>query len=213
MKLELKKYTSTPRIFCVGHNYVEHIKELNSEMPKEPTIFMKPYAALNLNSEIHIPKYGKEFHYEAELVVRIGKNGVVETEEQADEFISGLAIGLDLTLRDIQRQLKITALPWEKAKAFESSAVITDFVAYDKNIDLQALEFECYVNNVLRQKAMTSDMLFTIKYLLKHISSIWNFKVDDLIFTGTPVGVGELFLGDKITLKSTLKHNETWTII
>jgi 2-keto-4-pentenoate hydratase/2-oxohepta-3-ene-1,7-dioic acid hydratase in catechol pathway len=181
------------RIFCIGRNYVAHAKELQSEIPTTPVIFMKPTTCLVAPGEnVRYPKHGNELHHEAELVIQIGQEGRVTTEEEAHTFISAFTLGLDLTLRDIQDGLKQKGLPWEISKAFEQSSPIGEFVIYDKSINLNAISFECKVNNEIRQQGNTDHMIFAIETLLIELSKIWLLKPGDLIYTGTPAGVGRI---------------------
>ncbi len=204
-----------PRIFCVGRNYVDHIEELENEVPSEPVIFIKPYSCLEQRSTtLPFPTHGADLQHEIEVVVKIGKAGRPQHKEQARNFISGITLGLDLTLRDLQLQLKQQGLPWEKAKAFEHSAPIAIIRQMTKEINVAAIEFSCLVNNAIKQQSNTSKMLVPICDLIYYISSIWAFVPGDLIFTGTPKGVSSIKKGDVITIKSeTLNINHQYRII
>lgn len=201
------------RVFCIGRNYAAHAKELNSEIPTVPVVFMKPSTCLvSAATAIRHPAHGSELHHEAELVVLIGRSGRVKEDAEASAFIAGLALGLDLTMRDVQRALKAKGLPWEKAKAFEQSAPIGAFVPYDGAQALDAIEFTCEVNGVLRQRGHTERMLFPIPRILRELSAIWTLREGDLIYTGTPEGVGPLRPGDVVELAGDLFETSRWTI-
>ncbi|MDF2530271.1 MAG: Fumarylacetoacetate hydrolase family protein [Gammaproteobacteria bacterium] len=202
------------RIFCIGRNYSEHAKELGNQIPKEPVVFMKPYEAIvPEGQDVIFPKHGKLLQHEAEVVVKIGYAGRPENPEQARAIVAELALGLDLTLRDVQNELKSQGLPWEKAKAFECSAPVGKFVSYDPRMDLNHIEFECWVNNELRQKAHTGQMLFSIEQLIISLGSVWALKPGDLIYTGTPAGVGAIEPGDSVRLFSPQLSESRWKFV
>ena len=201
------------RIFCIGRNYLDHVNELSNQRPAEPVIFMKPASCLvQPGSPIHYPKHGQELQHEVEVVVQIGTAGHVKSVEEAKTFIAAITIGLDLTLRDVQSGLKQKGLPWEKAKAFENSAPIGDLLPYNDQIDLETISFGCRVNGQERQVSNTSNMLFSIPEILLAISTIWKLKIGDLIYTGTPAGVGALNPGDEIEIYSDLTGSFSWRI-
>ncbi len=201
------------RIFCIGRNYVDHAKELGNEVPDEPVVFMKPASALRgSGDEILIPDFADEVHYETELVVQISKEGYNISEKDAQDYISGITVGLDLTLRGIQSELKEKGLPWERAKAFDGSALLGNFVPFDKNIDLENLKFQCLVNDKLKQDGNTANMLFPVKKIITILSTWWQLAPDDIIYTGTPQGVGPLKPGDKITILSEHTGVFSWTV-
>lgn len=208
------------RIFCIGRNYHEHIKELTPasrppEVPREPVVFMKPVPSLVSTGEtLHLPPYGKELHHEAEVVVLIGREGKNLSEDQAGSHIAGVTLGLDLTLRDVQNELKSKGLPWELCKAFDQSAPIGNFLPYGKDsIDLENIPIQCTVNGILRQNGNSRDMIFPIKTLIGYLSRWWTLKPGDLIYTGTPSGVGLLRSGDKITIGSEPIGEFSWVIV
>ena len=210
----MKNDSVCSRIFCIGRNYAEHVQELSNTVPERPVIFIKPATCLVKPGEkIHFPKHGKELHHEVEIVIKIGSEGRVVREEESQSFISGITVGLDLTLRDVQNDLKKKGLPWEIAKAFEQSAPIGDFAPYDKSIDLDNISFGCKVNGVERQRGNCKDMIFSIPKLLIEVSKIWVLRPGDLIFTGTPSGVGPLKIGDRIEIESDLIGAFSWNII
>jgi acylpyruvate hydrolase len=207
-------YSKIPRIFCIGRNYVEHVRELSNMVPTKPVIFLKPATCLVKPGEpIHFPRHGKELHHEVEIVVKVGKVGRVRTEDEASSFVSAITIGLDLTLRDVQEDLKKKGLPWEIAKAFDQSAPLGDFVLYDGALDLKNISFGCKVNEIERQKGNSGKMIFSIERLLVELSQIWLLYPGDLIYTGTPSGVGSLRIGDTIEIESENIGSFSWSII
>lgn len=202
------------RIFCIGNNYLNHIKELKSEIPTNPVIFMKPVTSLVMEGQkIQFPQHGKNLHYEAEIVVLLGKEGHVKSIEESEIFIKGLSLGLDLTLRDVQNELKKNGLPWEISKSFDQSAPIGKFIAFNNSLDLENIEFKCFVNGELRQFGNSGNMIFPIKNLIFEISKVWKLLTEDLIYTGTPAGVGSLKKDDEITVESDLIGSFTWILI
>ncbi len=203
------------RIFCIGKNYGEHVKELGGSLPDEPAVFMKPVSSLATPGETLLyPRYGAELHHEVETVVLIGKEGRDIPEEKAYSYIAGVTIGLDLTLRDVQNKLKKDGLPWELSKSFEQSAPIGHFKAYGPDaIDLGNLSFTCHVNGSLRQDGNTHDMLFPIKKIIQTLSGWWTLQPGDIIFTGTPSGVGPLMPGDQIEIKSSVIGSFAWNLL
>ncbi len=201
------------RIFCIGKNYTEHVREMGGAASDSPVIFMKPQTSLvGPGSPIQYPAHGTDLHFEAEVVILIGKEGKAKNDQEALQFISGLSIGLDLTMRDIQAYLKSKGFPWEKSKSFDQSAAVGAFKRYDQTFDLKNLEFSCSVNNVLRQTGNTGAMIFPVERLIREISSIWQLLPGDLIYTGTPAGVGSLMRGDTIEVRSDLVGQFSWTI-
>ncbi|MGB2990203.1 MAG: fumarylacetoacetate hydrolase family protein, partial [Candidatus Zixiibacteriota bacterium] len=156
-----KNSMNVARVFCIGRNYVEHVHELSNVLPTKPVVFIKPASCLvGPGEEIHFPKHGNELHHEVEIVVKVGREGRAQTEEEALSFISALTVGLDLTLRDVQGELKKKGLPWEIAKAFEQSAPVGDFIPYDRSLDLKNISFGCKVNGKERQRGNTGKMIF-----------------------------------------------------
>jgi 2-keto-4-pentenoate hydratase/2-oxohepta-3-ene-1,7-dioic acid hydratase in catechol pathway len=202
------------RIFCIGRNYREHVRELANEIPRRPVIFLKPALCLvPAGEKIHRPTHGTEFHYEAELVVLIGKEGNARHAADAPSFIAGISLGLDLTMRDVQKELIQEGLPWEICKSFEQSAPLGSFVSYDTALDLQQIEFQCLVNGRLKQHGRVRDMIFDIETLIVELSKVWRMRPGDLIYTGTPSGIGPLQPGDHITVQSEAIGSFTWEII
>ncbi|NUQ80391.1 MAG: fumarylacetoacetate hydrolase family protein [Bacteroidetes bacterium] len=187
------------KIFAIGRNYAKHARELGNQVPGKPVVFMKPLTALWPSDQpIPFPRHGKELHHEAELVVLIGKGGRHITAEAALDHVAGYGIGLDLTLRDVQQELKSGGLPWELAKAFDASAPIGLFTRSVS--DPQNLRIRCEVNGVCRQDGNTGDMIFPIPVLISYLSGIFTLEPGDLIFTGTPDGVGPLNSGDVVSV-------------
>lgn len=185
------------KIICVGRNYVEHIEELNNERPSEPLLFMKPDTAL-LSSEFPfvIPEFTNEVHYEVELVVKINKVGKYIEPKFAHKYYDQVSLGIDFTARDLQMALKEKGLPWEKAKAFDQSAVVGEFFSKEELIDLKNTSFEMTKNGTVVQQGSTAQMIWSIDELISHISKYFTLKTGDLIFTGTPAGVGRVDADD-----------------
>ena len=203
------------RIFCIGKNYGAHIKELGgTETPEEPVVFMKPACNIVAPGEIlNRPPYGSELHHEVEVVLLIGKKGKNILKADALSYISAITLGLDLTLRDVQKKLKKAALPWELSKSFEQSAPLGIFKDYSPNkFDLRNLPFFCSVNGNQRQKGNTQEMIFPIENLIQILSNWWTLRPGDIIFTGTPAGVASLQSGDTIEIKSPAIGLFSWSI-
>ncbi len=202
------------RIFCIGRNYAEHVRELSNIVPQKPVVFMKPGSCLVGGGEaIRFPKHGHDLQHEVEVVIRIGKPGRIESKEDALSWIDAVTIGLDLTLRDVQDELKKRGLPWEKSKAFDQSAPIGEFVSCDGSIDLNDISFNCRVNGIERQRGCTRDMIFSFGTLLIEVSAIWSLQPGDLVFTGTPSGVGPLAVGDTVEIHGEGIGTFSWKIV
>lgn len=183
------------KIFCIGRNYTEHARELNNEVPDEPVIFMKPPTALIKDDRpFYLPDFSNDVHYEAEVVVRIGRNGKHVRPEFAHRYISHFTLGLDLTARDIQKRLKAKGLPWEIAKGFDGSAVLGRMRPVGEVT--MPTRFELTKNGEVVQRGDTRNMIFAIDQLIAHISRYVTLQQGDLIYTGTPAGVGPLAIGD-----------------
>jgi 2-keto-4-pentenoate hydratase/2-oxohepta-3-ene-1,7-dioic acid hydratase in catechol pathway len=205
---------SITRLFCIGRNYVDHIKELSNAMPETPVIFMKPASSVAWPGEkIHFPKHSNDMHFEVEIIYKIGREGWVKTEAEALSFISELTVGVDLTLRDLQSKLKKQGLSWEPAKAFDQSALVGNFIPYDKSIDLTNITFGCKVNGVEKQNGNTSHMIYPVTNLLVELCKVWKLYPGDLVFTGTPAGVGPLKIGDTIEVYSDKIGTFAWSIV
>jgi 2-keto-4-pentenoate hydratase/2-oxohepta-3-ene-1,7-dioic acid hydratase in catechol pathway len=182
--------------FCVGQNYAKHAAEMGSNVSKDPVIFFKPSQALVASgSSIVLPSYSQNVHHEVELCVMIGKNAVDVEEVQANDYIAGYGIGIDLTLRDLQQQAKEKGKPWGTAKGFRDSAPISQFIPVDE-LEGNIFDLELKINNETRQKGSTSEMSRTVEQLVSYLSKIFTLKKGDVIFTGTPDGVGQVKVGD-----------------
>jgi acylpyruvate hydrolase len=187
------------KIIAIGRNYADHIAELNNERPDEPVIFMKPDTALLIDNEpFYYPSFSNDVHYEVEILVKINNMGKNISQEFAHKYYNEIGIGIDFTARDLQTKLKEKGLPWEKAKAFNGSAPVSKFISKDKFQDLKNLNFTLKKNNELVQNGNTSLMLWNINEIIEHISKFFTLKVGDIIFTGTPKGVGPIQIGDKL---------------
>lgn len=188
------------KILCIGRNYAEHIAELNNERPSEPVVFMKPDTALlRENEAFYHPDFSNDIHHEVEIVLKINKMGKNIEAKFAHKYYEEIGIGIDFTARDVQSKLKEKGLPWEKAKAFNDSAPISGFVSKSEFADLKNLNFHLDINGETRQKGNTSMMLWDFNEIIAEISKYFTLKTGDLIFTGTPAGVGKVNIGDKLT--------------
>jgi 2-keto-4-pentenoate hydratase/2-oxohepta-3-ene-1,7-dioic acid hydratase in catechol pathway len=186
------------KIFCIGRNYAEHAKELGNAVPDEPVIFIKPKTALLQGSApFYYPQFSNELHYEAELVLHICKNGKYISTKNASKYYNNITVGIDFTARDIQNQLKAKGLPWEKAKAWDGSACIGKWK--DINTVKKPINFSLNLNGTQVQKGNTADMIFSFDKIVAHISEYFSLNIGDLIFTGTPAGVGECVVTDVLT--------------
>jgi len=187
------------KFFCIGRNYVEHAKELGNEVPDEPVIFMKPKSALLApNVPFYYPEFTNELHYECELVLRISKNGKYISEESASSFFDAITVGIDFTARDIQNELKKKGLPWEKAKAWDNSAVVGKWKMIDATIDNANINFSMTKNGDVVQKGNSNQMIHDFNKIIAHISTYFSLNIGDMIFTGTPAGVGEIVVGEEL---------------
>lgn len=186
------------KILCVGRNYSEHAKELGNAVPENPVIFSKPDTALLKNGEpFYIPDFSNDVHHEVELVIKINKVGKKIQEKFARNYFSEIGLGIDFTARDKQNELKAKGLPWELAKAFDGSAPIGNFINIE-NIDLNNIDFSLQKNGQLVQQGNTSKMIFSFEQIVSFVSQYFTLKVGDLIYTGTPAGVGQVNIGDKL---------------
>lgn len=184
------------KIICIGRNYSAHAKELGNEVPEDPVIFMKPdTAVLKKGSDFYIPEFSDDVHYELEVVLKISKGGKYIQKELASKHYEEIGLGIDFTARDIQSKLKNKGLPWELAKGFDGSAVLSDFVSKE-NYDLQNLNFSLAKNHELVQNGNTKDMIFSFDDIISFASQYFTLRVGDLIFTGTPQGVGKVMEND-----------------
>jgi 2-keto-4-pentenoate hydratase/2-oxohepta-3-ene-1,7-dioic acid hydratase in catechol pathway len=181
------------KIICIGRNYVNHIEELKNERPTEPVVFMKPDSAILLKQHpFVIPEFSEDIHHEIELIVKISKVGKYIEPKFAHKYYDEISVGIDFTARDLQEKLKQKGLPWEKAKAFDGSAVIGEFLPKTQFSSLEKLTFELTNNGQTVQKGCSSHMLWTIDELIAYVSQFFTLKIGDIIFTGTPAGVASV---------------------
>ncbi len=185
------------KIFCVGRNYTEHAKELNNAIPDEPVIFMKPKnALLQSHTPFYYPEFTNELHYECEIVLRVCKNGKYIQDRHAGKYYDAITAGIDFTARDLQNELKAKGLPWERAKAWDNSAVIGSWIPVTELKNRNEINFSLQKNKEQVQKGNTRDMIFAFDEIVSFISNYFSINIGDLIFTGTPAGVGEAVVGD-----------------
>ncbi len=185
------------KIICIGRNYAEHAKEMKADLPTEPVFFMKPDTALLKDERFYLPNFTHDLHHEIELVLKISKAGKHIEEQFAHKYYNEIGLGIDFTARDIQAKCKEKGLPWEKAKAFDNSAPIGNFVSVD-GIDLNNIVFELKINGVSKQLGNSKDLIFSFNKIISYVSQFVSLKVGDLIYTGTPEGVGQVVIGDKL---------------
>ena len=198
------------KIICIGRNYAKHIEELENERPKEPVVFMKPDSAVLLkNNPFIIPPFSDDIHYEVEILVKINRIGKFIDKKFAHKYYDELGLGIDFTARDLQSRLKEKGLPWEKAKAFDGSAVIGKFCDKAK-LDMEHIKFQLQKNGTTVQDGDSSHMLWKIDELIAFVSQFFTLKIGDFIFTGTPAGVGRVEANDE--LKGVLEGKEMFHI-
>ena len=203
------------RVFCIGCNYAEHVRELHGFEEIPPVIFMKPAESLVAPGAVLTPPpgYNGAFDYETELVFMIGRNGRAKTPDEAAGFIGAIGIGCDLTLRTLQKELRAKSLPWECSKAFENSAPLGVLHKFDPaQDDLEALEFSGMISGEVRQRGNSKDMIYPVRRLIVELSRYWELKVGDLIFSGTPQGVGALQNNDEIKLTDHRNQTYIWRV-
>lgn len=187
------------KIIAIGRNYAAHAKELNNPVPGSPVIFLKPdTAALKDNKPFYIPDFSSDIHYELEVVLKICKEGKHISEKFAPNYYEELGLGIDFTARDIQAIHKEKGLPWELAKAFDNSAAFSNFIPKTEIEDIYNLPFELKINGTSRQNGNTNNMIFSYEHIISFVSKYITLKKGDLIFTGTPEGVGQVHQGDKL---------------
>ena len=187
------------KIIAIGRNYAAHIEELKNEKPSSPVVFLKPDTALLQNNlPFYHPDFSENIHHEVELVLKISKEGKYIQKEFADRYFEEIGIGIDFTARDLQQQCKEKGLPWEIAKAFNHSAPIGGFIPKSDFRDLKNINFHLNINGELRQKGNSSLMIYDFGVILEYVSRFFTLKKGDLIFTGTPAGVGKVNIGDKL---------------
>ena len=189
------------KIICIGRNYTDHISELQNEKPEDPVIFLKPDTSILLKKQpFFIPDFSEEVHYEVEVLVKIKKVGKHIQEKFAHKYYDEIGLGIDFTARDLQQKLKKKGLPWEKAKAFDGAAVIGEkWLAKDSVADINMLNFSLEKNGETVQKSNTELMLWKIDELIAYVSQFFTLKIGDIIFTGTPAGVGKVSAEDRLT--------------
>jgi 2-keto-4-pentenoate hydratase/2-oxohepta-3-ene-1,7-dioic acid hydratase in catechol pathway len=189
------------RIFAVGRNYAEHIKELNNERPDEPVIFTKPDTAILKNGNpFYYPDFSKDIHHEVELVLRVCKEGKNIQEKFATKYFDSIGIGIDFTARDLQQKAKEKGLPWDIAKGFNGSAPLSEkFIPVAEFKNLKDINFSLTINGGVRQQGNTSLMIFSFEYVISYLSRFFTLRTGDLIFTGTPKGVGPVQPGDTLS--------------
>ena len=187
------------KIFAIGQNYAEHNKELNSKNPTEPVVFMKPDSAvLKNNKPFFIPDFTQELHYETELIVKFNRLGKNIESKFSQRYFAEIGLGVDFTARDLQRKLKAEGKPWEICKAFDNSAVIGNFLSVSELNDIQQISFRLDINGKTVQNGNSADMIFPINELVSYVSRFFTIKIGDILFTGTPVGVGKVAIGDRL---------------
>ncbi|MBK7360248.1 MAG: fumarylacetoacetate hydrolase family protein [Saprospiraceae bacterium] len=186
------------KIFCIGRNYSDHAKELNNPVPQDPVVFMKPVTALLQNNKaFYYPNFTKDLHHEIELVYKIGKKGRSIPEDRALNYLSEITVGIDFTARDLQQKCKEKGLPWEIAKAFDHSAVVGKWIPIQE-LDLDNLKFHLSKNEQTIQKGISNEMIFPIQKIISYLSQFFTLSLGDLIYSGTPSGVGPVQIGDQL---------------
>jgi len=185
------------KIICIGRNYAEHAKEMKSDLPTEPVFFMKPDTALLKEEDFYYPDFTQDLHHEIELVIKISKVGKHIEEQFAHKYYEEIGLGIDFTARDIQTKCKEKGLPWEKAKSFDNSAPIGKFIS-KQELDFKSIQFELQVNGITKQKGSSVDLIFSFDQIVSYVSRFVTLKTGDLIYSGTPEGVGAVKIGDKL---------------
>lgn len=199
------------KIICIGRNYTDHIKELENERPQEPVIFLKPDTSLLLkNQPFFIPAFSEDVHYEVEVLVRINRIGKHIQEKFSHKYFDEIGLGIDFTARDLQAKLKAKGLPWEKAKAFDGAAVVGAWVSKSELPNVDDLNFQMKKNNEIVQSGTTSLMLWKIDEIISYVSQFFTLKIGDIIFTGTPAGVGKVSEND--ILEGSLEGRKMFSI-
>jgi 2-keto-4-pentenoate hydratase/2-oxohepta-3-ene-1,7-dioic acid hydratase in catechol pathway len=187
------------KIICIGRNYIDHAKEMNSPIPENPVFFFKPDTCLVRNNQpFFYPNFSQNIHYELEIVIKICRLGRNISEKFAHRYYKELALGVDFTARDLQQQCKVKGLPWEISKAFDGSAPISKFVSKDSFEDLKNVEFWLEQNGAEVQRGNSAQMIFHFDHIISYISKFTTLKIGDLIYTGTPAGVGPVAIGDRL---------------
>ena len=185
------------KIICVGQNYLNHIKELNSKRNKSPILFLKPDSSIiQKNQPFFIPEFSKEIHYEAEIILKFDKLGKHIDKKFSKKYYNQISLGIDFTARDLQEKLKKSGQPWEKAKSFDNSAVVGDWIDVNNFQDINDINFCLKLNNEIVQSSNSSNMIWKIDELVTEVSNYFTLKIGDILFTGTPEGVGKVSIGD-----------------
>ena len=188
------------KIICIGRNYLDHAKELGNKIPTSPLFFLKPDTAIQPKGHpFFIPDFSNNIHFEVELVLKISKNGKNIDEKFAHKYYDEIGIGIDFTARDIQEDCKKNGLPWEKAKGFDGSAQISNEFINKKSLKLEDIHFSLNLNNSLMQKGNSKNMIFSFDQIISYISKYYTLRAGDLIYTGTPSGVGKIEIGDSLS--------------
>ena len=188
------------KIIAIGRNYIDHAKELNNPVPKEPIFFLMPDSALLKNNQpFFYPDFSKDIHYEVEIVVKLDRLGKNVSSKFAHRYYSEIGIGIDFTARDLQKQCKEKGLPWEISKSFDGAAVISKMKPLAQFGDINNINFRLEKNGKIVQKANTNEMIFKVDELIEHVSKYMTIKIGDLLYTGTPSGVGPVKIGDRLT--------------
>jgi 2-keto-4-pentenoate hydratase/2-oxohepta-3-ene-1,7-dioic acid hydratase in catechol pathway len=200
------------KIICIGRNYKSHAKELGNTVPKEPLFFLKPDTAIQPKGHpFFVPDFSNDVHYEVELVVKIDKSGKHIEEKFAHKYYSQIGLGIDFTARDIQKECKVKGLPWEKSKGFDGSAQISRKFIDKNKLKLDNISFQLEKNGEIVQSGNSSDMIFNFDKIISYLSRFYSLKIGDLIYTGTPAGVGKVIAGD--TLKGYITDKEMLKVI
>ncbi len=187
------------KIICIGRNYIDHAKELNNPVPEHPLIFMKPPSALLVDKKpFYYPEFSKDIHYELELVIKICKNGRHVMPEFAASYYKEITLGIDMTARDIQSKLKSKGHPWEIAKGFDGSAILGQFIDITEDMRTHGILFELSKNDKIVQRGDNRDMIFSFEDIIVYASKYFKLQMGDLIYTGTPAGVGPVCIGDRL---------------
>lgn len=187
------------KIICIGRNYSEHARELKNPLPEKPIFFLKPDSSVLINNKpFFYPPFTQDLHYEAEILARICKVGKSIPEAYALSYIGEIGMGIDFTARDLQEECKKKGLPWEMAKSFDNAAAVSRFIPAEQFMDVQDISFRLELNGATVQKANTSEMIFPFARIISYVSQFMTLKTGDIIFSGTPAGVGPLKIGDRL---------------
>jgi len=188
------------KIICIGRNYADHAKEMNAPTPEFPLFFLKPDSAIHpKRTPFYYPEFTKDLHYECEVIVRINKLGKNIHRKFAHTYYDEIGVGIDFTARDLQEECKAKGLPWERAKAFDGSAILSEKYITKSELDLDNISFSLYKNDQLVQQGNTKDFIFSIDTIISYVSQFMTLKFGDILFTGTPAGVGPVKIGDTLT--------------